>query len=202
MTIPGLILAFLFLTPGFLAIKLARKFGHLDPLSDRFDKTAFSLLLSGFSAAFVLMTINLLGIAPEFVIEDFNFSIENLGFLSKLYVGHLVSGSILGYILGIILKEDGSRKETPFNLTFRYMEEGEQGSKIKAKMKDGRLISGYLRAWDDRDADEDLLIKFPRILESSNGPKWESGRKLGKYMYINGENISEVFFEADIKFPE
>lgn len=192
-----IVYAFLILVPGFLSYRIGRYVGKVTVTVDRFNKSAYTLIASGFSFSILVIGYTVITDNPLSSVIQADYTISELGvaYLVLLSIASL-NGLIAGLIIDRRLKAGiKTRRDKTWEITFGNAEHPIEARVITTM---GDEIHGYIEVFDSQEHGKDLLLKYPQRIIKKEGHVVEE-ISLGEYVFVNEHDLSHVYFESDIE---
>lgn len=188
---------FLLLVPGFLTLKLILYIGKVPIVLDQFDKTALSLIFSGFSVAILYGSyLYFIGgptiVNPLATLSDYH--------LITGYILHLLFTILIGYSLGRLYNwyrgEEVYRSSLWLTTLQRLLEEDKEPISVEVELKNGERIQGQIAYYERIEGGApSLLIEGWNEITEGQGQGHVNSRDGA--IFVPAENISYVsFFES------
>jgi hypothetical protein len=191
----SVIYALAFLLPGFITYKLAKYFGPVVSFDDRFDKGIYTVGGSGLTLVAGLLLFHLLTLDFQIRIEGQYAPLE----IGAIYVLALISSIGLGFVFGVAIdrfvhKDLDVRGPPVWDL---QSENREEPARVRVVMKNGNEIWGEIYVDDSAVQGTDLILRWPQQIIRQDGEIWKR-IDLDKYVYLSGEQISEIYYETEL----
>lgn len=191
----SVIYALAFLLPGFITYKLAKYFGPVVSSDDQFDKGIYTVGGSGLTLVSGLLLFHLLTLDFHIRIEGAYAPLE----IGLIYVLALVSSVGLGFVSGeaidrFVHKDLDVRGPPVWDL---QSENREEPAQVRVVMENGNEIWGEIYVDDSAIQGSDLILRWPQQLIRREGKIWKR-IDLDKYVYLSGDQISEIYYETEL----
>jgi len=193
----SVIYALAFLLPGFITYKTTKRFGEIVTEEDRFDKAIYTVGASGFSLILGLVGYQLLSGGIDFSIGQEYAPIE----LGGIYLLSVISSFLLGYVFGKLYskyyrRSVDIRRPPVWNLKSEHREEP---ARVRVVMRNGRKIWGEIYVNDSEIQGHDLILQYPEQIVRHDDGSILKRVNLDKYVFLSGNQISEIYYETELK---
>lgn len=192
-----IIFAVFLFTPGFVALKSAKHFGKITKKYDRFDKTFYTLIISGTSTFLIILFYSYAENIPLRTIVSNPFTIGEIVLGYFAIFGLAVFG---GVSFGLYLDKwkyrgEENRKDDTWRLVFDGKEDP---AEVRVVTNEGSELYGYVYINDTEPHGQDILLRWPQTIIRNEDGTISDKVSIGDYVFVSEAEISHIFFETEI----